>query len=539
MNCEKGKNMNEFEFNLIKNFPGFDDNSEYNFEEVNGICEVLRKYFNFSSFDVMHIIFKCPTILKCSKDDLVQNIQSFSYIFNLKSSLIKYFVLRYPFVLTIRNELINYKIKLVATLLSVSLKDAIKVIYLYPDVMFLSKTKMKQKIKMFATNLDEFGFGLRKIFKANPNALFVEDNKICEIKEIFMKGFTLSSTEACRVIKTSPEILSLSREELLKKLNMLYPRYFVKRDIKEILPYFPAILNFSEKEFYQRIFDIQKLFDFDTKGVSTFIIQNPEVLFIDNINKKVEGLKKFNINIEYLKLNPYLLSCLEITLPIKFILTRILSIDNLFIDVCKMNTRLFLARFLFMQTNGHYNHNDLVISEDEFYQKYNISSKMLILNYKIERENIENICNYYVSLKKTLTGWTDVIFPSDKQFQEFIVEKDNTCEENMPTFAELRNNNLIGKRDYEVYKIFNKKHINFGEYKMILKKCPSLKDIDTNNFLKIFEIIRKNGLSYEDCIKAIFKYPHLFTYSVKDFDYILQQKDESNESFIEILKSID
>lgn len=528
--------MNEFEFNLIKNLPDFENYKDCDFENVSFLYDTLHNFFDLSVFDVIFIIFKCPEILKCDKDELYKNIEAIAKITNLKSRNIYYFILKFPFVLTIRNELILYKMKIISLYFAMSIKDVIKTIYIYPDLMFLTKLQIINQIKMLSTNLDEYGFGLRRILRSTPEIAFISEDKIFNLKELFMKGFTLSSSETLCLLKLVPQIMLMDKDDVEKKLNMFYPKFFVKRDIKEILPSFPAILLLSEKEFYQKVIDLQKCLDIEFKNISKFIKMNPDVLFIEDIKNKIAGLKKYNINTEFIKLNPYLLTSLEIALPIKFVLTRILGIENCFVDVCKMNTKLFLARFLFMQTNGYFEHKDLILNETEFFNKYDISSKMLLLNYSIKAENIENICKYYVKLKDTIKGWTDVVLPDSTQFQEFIMEKDNSKE--IPEIMGFYNKINMGKSEYEIYNVLSKKHLNFIEFKMILKKCPALKSCNADNISKIFEIIRKNCVLYEDAVKIIVDNPSLFTYPIKDFDYVLRQSENNNLSFIEMLKEI-
>ncbi|MBQ7466861.1 MAG: hypothetical protein IJS74_02180 [Clostridia bacterium] len=514
--------MNEFEYNLFKNLPN-SNLDDFEYEQVQAISNILEENFNFSSLDIFYICFACPQILKCDKYEFEQNVLCLSKIYNLKSKQIEYFVLKYPFVLTINYKYLDYKNRLLSQVFSSSFQDVLEILFVYSDIMFLGKEKIKHQIEMISKAVDEYGIGLRRIFKSNPSALFVSEEKISDLKEILMKQYTLSSFEANKVLKTAPELLSESEEYLTKKLNYFYPKYFVKRDFKEILPNFPALLLLTESEFGQNLIDITRTLDICEKDICKFIRHNPDCLFVDDFKKKIIGFKKLNINDEYIKENPSVLSCLEISLPIKFVIARILGLENYFFDICKMNTRLFLSRFLFMQMSNKFDHVDLLLSEDEFYSKYGISSKMLQLSYKIELPHIENICKYYVSLKEKMLGWTDIVFPSLAQIQEFLLEKNNSQNSNIVNYFEVKEKYHLTINEYEVYKVLNMLHFNFTEYLLIRKKCNAIKSIVPNTVLKLVEYLRKNGLAYEEILNLIISKPHILTYNIKDFDVLLQE----------------
>ena len=514
--------MNEFEFNLYKTLP-INTFIDYDYEQVRSKFDVLQEYFKFSSLDIFYLVYSCEEILKCNSYEFEQNIKSLANIFNLKSKQIKYFILKFPFILTINYKIHVFKCQLLSQTFSVSYKDVLKIMYIYADTMFLNKSQIKKQIQLLSVSIDEYGLALKRLLKSNPLFIFTDEGKINELKELLMRQYTLSSYEANKVIKLAPEVLSFDIELIAKRLRHYYSRYFVKRDFKEILPHYPSLLLISEYEFTQKLIDIEKTLDISEKQACNLIRLNPDILFVEDFQKKIAGFCKLNISKEFIKENPQILSTIEVTLPIKFIITRILGLENYFVDICKMNTNLFLSRFLFMQTNNKFNHSDLVLSENDFQRTYNISSKMLLLNYRLSFENIQNICKYYISLKEKLLGWTDIVFPTIKQIQEFIADKYNSQEDCFTNFIKFKEVCFKTKREYDLFKIFNKLHLNFTEYSLVRNKCPSIVFIEPKSLLKIVDILRKNGVSFEDILNLLLSKPHMFTHSIKDFEMILQE----------------
>ncbi len=513
--------MNEFEFNLLKSLPIDDEILNIDFDQIKVIYDTLQEKFQFSSVDLLYITFCCPQILTCNKKEFVKNLTALASLNNLRAKEIKYFVIKYPFVLLLNGSRLLYKIDLVSKLMALSKKEAIKVLYTFPDLMFISKVQVKNQICMLSENLDEFGLGLRKVFAQNSQAMYLTKEQLSDLKDILMKKFTLSSTEANNVLKADPSLLSLSQDDLNKKYNFYYPRYFVKRDLKEIIPKHPEFLSLKEEEFICKLLDVEKSLSLTENQALQFIRLNPEVLFISDFSQKISGLKKFNINTEFIKRTPQLCSVLEMTLPIKFVLARILNLENYFADICKMNTRLFLSRFLFMQISEKFDHADLLISDDEFFEKYNISHRMLMLNYKINKDVINNICKYYASQKDSMLGWTDVVFPSEMQVQDFLLDRECTTEQYFPPYFELREKHNISKSEYNFYKALTRFHLSIPEIKLVLKKCPSLAKCGVNNILSIFELMRKNGVSFEGMLITLLQKPSLFTHAICDFDQLV------------------
>ena len=83
-----------------------------------------------------------------------------------------------------------------------------------------------------------------------------------------------------------------------------------------------------------------------------------------------------------------------------------------------------------------------------------------------------------------------------------------------------------------------KLHLNLPEIKIIINKCPMILNVDANNIQKIFEVIRKYGVTYEDAVAMLINRPTIFTHSVKDFDVLLQEVIEYEDcDIIEALNS--
>ena len=253
------------------------------------------------------------------------------------------------------------------------------------------------------------------------------------------------------------------------------------------------------------------------------ILVNVVYLFKVLQSNSIYGFKKLFISQEYLKRNPSLLLAPEISIPLKYVICRILGIESYFVDVCEMNTNLFLARFLYMQRYEQFEHKDLLLSEAEFENKYNVSSRILTLNYKIDYQTVENISIYYVSLSEKMPNWHDIVFPNFEQILKYVNSQaleNNNLKYDYCKYRELYN---ISKSKYELFINLKALHLDENECLFMLNKHPNLVTSDKDNLLKIVEILKKYGLNLEQIVVLLFNSPSIFANSIRDFASIVEE----------------
>lgn len=512
--------MDRFEFEFLKTV--ILDQPEISFREVSSICELMKSKFNFGDYDVCEILYKCPQILETKIILLKENIEKLEKKFSLLSSRIKYFVLKFPFLLLVKSELLEYKIGLISTLFAISKTEAIEKLILCPDLLFVGKEEIKNKTIFLSKELNEFCEGVRRISRDYPEVLFLEEEKIKRMKKVLIEKFTFSENQVNKIFKTCPEVLFFSVEKLEDLYDFYYPRYFVKRDLKEIFSSCPEMFKLTKAEFERKICTIEDSLHASEKEALNFVRSCPNSMLFGNLKTKFEGLKKFNINMEFVKAHPSLFLIQEFTIPLKFVFARILGIESEFERLCLVNTKTFVSRFLFMQAKRIYSHEDLLLEESEFFEKYRISSDVLKICYVISEEKLRTICEYYVNLKGRLPNWTDIVFPRTKDIENFIKEKLRQNVQNV-SFESVREEFNFTRRQHKLLPVFFSLYLDNDECLYLIRKCKSLTGCCSSNIHGIFHFLRKQGFSFESLVKLLLEKPTIFTYFVGDFESMFLQ----------------
>lgn len=510
----KGVVLERFEFEFIKSMIIKNDDAE--FENVSVIYDNIKSRFGFGVFDMYEIFSKCPQLCTASNTSVLENLNGLENICCLSSRQMRYFILKLPFTLLINYELVKYKIDILSVLLALPRADIVDRITVYPDLLFISKAEIKKQTAMLSEQLDEFGEGVRRILRIHPNLLFTSRAHIKALKKIMIYDFTISNKESGIIFKTCPTLLFKSESQLKDIYKFFYPRYFVKRDMKELFPACPQFLMLPPKIFVEKFAKIQNALNATEKETLYFIRTCPNIMFFENPYQKIIGFKRLNINMEFLKVFPKVSLRQEFTMPLKFIFARILGLESEFERLCETNTRTLLSRFLFMQAKQLYSHEDLILSECEFVKKYNIATKVLKICYPITSSVIKQISAYYVNLKESLPKWTDIVFPEFNDVEKFAHEKYKTNYE-IPNFTSLREKYNTSKREFEIVSILHSLYLGIDECIYLIRMCPMLSNCNPRNIIKVINFLRRFDYSLEEVINLLLKKPSIFAYFVDDF----------------------
>ena len=513
--------MDWFEFDIMRSVV-LRSGCDKSYDEILGVLNEIQTRFEFGSTDLQQILFCCPAVLEFGYSSLKNNLEQYERNFNIKSNFFRLFVMKFPFIMIIKQEVFYYKIKLLSSLFACSMIECLEKVFVYPDLLFITKSQIIEQTKMLVTELDEFGIGTRKIICECPALMFISKDHIRSLCKIMMYEFSLSMGESQRILKTIPYLLCLSEKQLKSRLDFYYPKYFVKRDLKEMLPKCPQLLIMNPCEFQEKFMSIQKILGLKFKQTAVFVRSCPNIMFFNNLECKFEGFKKFNINFEFLKIHPNICMSPEISIPIKFILARILGLESDFEEICAINTRTFVGRFLFMQDNEIFNHHDLLLSEEEFSKKYEISPQLLRVNYSITTENVNAVAEYYLNLKERLPSWTDIVFPEIQTIVDYLREK-NTKKSIEFGYFQSRDRYNLTLKEYDLMETLITLHLEYDECLYIVKLCPFLAKSGSINLVKSIDVLRKYGLSLEDCVRIILQKPSVFTYFIGDFDELIKE----------------
>ena len=335
-----------------------------------------------------------------------------------------------------------------------------------------------------------------------------------------MKSFGLTELEISEVIKAVPSLAIASPNELVEKFSVYYPNLFIKRDIKEILSICPEFVSLNQDYVVDKIKEIAECFSIKNKKACELIRRNPNLLFYDSIKEKINSILSIGISKDYLISFSAISNELMNVLPVKFVLARTLNLENYFDKLVDIPLKTLLTRFIFMQNNNIFEHNNLLLSEEEFYNKYGLFG----YNKKIEINNnvLVNIAKYYVSLKERLSGWKDIPFPAFEKIEKLINEKIETCE-----YSEYLIDREKENISFDVYKV-KKQLLNFSlseiEVRLVNNKTKNLRNV--GEIIKIVEHLIKNDFTLEEIVSLIINRPSNFTYSYNDYLLLVNEISE-------------
>jgi len=490
----------------------------------------LEQKFDLTATDLCYMCYICPEILNKSFFSIINNVVMLSEKYNLKSSEVKYLLLKFPFLLTLHQKALRYKFKLISSIFGCSIKDSIKLVYVYPELLYLTKNFVLTQVKMICRVLDEYGSALSKIFRSEPRMLFITENKLLNTKKTLMSFYTLTEHEAQKVIKVSPTLCIENEYDLLQKYNFYYKNCFIKRDLKEILSKCPEFLTLDESVVENKIIELKKVFGIEKNKACDIIRIEPNILFLENATNKILDFSKLSISLKYIKSYPKICVLPEISLPIKFLIARILKLENRFHEICDLSSNLLFSRFLFMQTYGYFDHCDLLMSENEFYNKYHISNKVLLLNYKFEMKSLEKICDYYIKLKNKLPNWSNIVFPATAKIMNYSYGS-NFFSSHKLTFGyyKHKDESFMSKLAFEAMNNLSKLELNLNEIKMIFSKNRMLINFVNVDFVKTIELLKKYGFTNEQIVLFLINKPTIFNYTIRELGSLINDICENEK----------
>lgn len=490
-----------------------------NFSEIPSIFHCFKLRLNFSNTDIIQIIYKCPEIASLNINELENNILRLKSFLNLKTSNIKLLFLKYPILLTIKPSDLIYKINLLSRIFAICKTKALQVLFTHQFFLTLDKDKIIKQVIEISNKLDAYGLTVRKMFKMQPLLVFADLSNIDKIKKLLMRKYTLSEPEVNNLIKTNPNLLLEKIEVLDGKLKVYYPEMFVKRDIKEMLSTCPEFICVSPDFVASKASELSKFFNLSLKKAYEFIRTQPNIVFNNSLSNKVLTYDKLNLNMEYIKFYPFITNCTDVAIKLKFILTRCLGIDDLFNDICKMDTNLFISRFIYMQNIKKFSYRDLILSDDAFKTKYNISSNNIVKAFKPSIKIIKNIYKFYISLNNKLNKWSFI----DLNINETYAYLSNEKLQAFNCYSNSLASEYISKNMFNKISVLKNLSLSNTEIKFILLKQSVLSSPLCSSLKENILILKKYNLSNEEIIKYLFNKPSLFCYDSGDLEKLIKQ----------------
>lgn len=506
------------------------------YENVKPLLYELGRKLTLSKNDLYYIFYKCPDILKANINDLLDNLEKLSLNYNLKTQEVKFLILKFPYFLLFSEKTLSYKLKLLSTTFGVPVKEVFKLIFTNPEILYLTKSHIISQVKMLSLRLHEYGINMRRLFYTCPSLVLITESQVEQVKKILMYDFSLTEEEACNVIKASPSIVAYSSEKLNKLFNFYYPTYFIKRDLKDILVSCPGFLTIETKEFIIKLEDIMKLLNLQQKKACEFIRKEPNILFFESVYQKLIGFSKLSISLSYVSMFPKICSAIEMSIPIKFLITRLLRLEADFDKICELETDEFVSRFIFLQSYGYNNYNDLLLSSDQFYNKYHISDNVLKLSYRLDMQGFKSLCNQYFFMKDTMPNWSDFAFPDLDKALNFISSIKEPMSDTKFEYYKLREKNNLTLGQYLTQTVMTAIHLSLNEATLIMRKNPNIIFQNHQSILKIYSLLKKLGLSQEKILKLFMRKSYILSYSIIDFEQVLEQIASDNN--VDIFKAV-
>ena len=485
---------------------------EVSLEKNREILLFVKDFFKITIQDLAQILNKSPTLLGADKQKVKRNLEELSKNLDVRSREFYLLLIKTPAIILMPAKRFVYQLRLLMETFGVSAVRAMHYLFVYPTLLSITKDEILNKIAYYAKKLNEYGINCRKFFRREPMLFYSSQSNLEKIKNLFMRKYTLTEEEVQKVIKAVPAVVTCDYNKIAGNFEQLYPEYFIKRDIKEMLAECPEFVSVETEVCFKKLKEIQDLFGVDKKKACEIIRKNPNLIFYESVDSKVSQITGLGISKEYIAMFPAICNVPQIALALKFVITRVLRLDSEFSEVCVMDTNLFVARFVFMQTNKIFNHKDLILEQSKFEMKYHISREELN-SYKLTEQSLKNLCNYYLSLKGKLVGWKDIPFPNFDHILKYlysytIVPREEVCQ------SQIRLK-VIGSKMKEL-------GICQQETEMVVKKCPALLFF-INDCFGVINILKKYMFTNEEIVKLLFNKPSLFCMVARDFEVLLGQ----------------
>lgn len=176
-----------------------------------------------------------------------------------------------------------------------------------------------------------------------------------------------------------------------------------------------------------------------------------------------------------------------------------------------------------MQAYGFYNHLDLILNEEEFFAKYNISSRVLMLNYNLDYDNLKNICECYVNNKDKIKCWSDIMFPDIYEIIKYFNNDFDFDSLQTKSYINFKENSKFTKLQYDLYRVFKSMGLSIDEIQFVFNKNKAINKFKGVDCLKVVKELRKYGYTKEKIIKLIMSKQYLFNYNINDFVLLIEE----------------
>ena len=482
-------------------------------------AEMLTEFMNIffkldiSAFELSQIIEKYPSLISTPTTAIESNISLLSQTYKVPKQELHDIIMMQPKILLcsdLKTRMISAK-----TLFGFTPQETAAFLKNYYSLLFVPKKQITDTIAYLA---HEFYFSdteLVSLLRYYPELCMQSKTRMRELVKTLMKCIGLSTTEIKSIIKAFPRVLSLSSKTVQDKYNELYnSELFVKLDIKKLISLRPEILATQTKAISSNILDVCRVFDLQTKKQTAGFIRNC-LKFIagGDIKSKLTFLDSQGITLGIISNIPTLLDSNQNLLAIKFNTLEPFGLSYYLDTTSNIDTLELISRIKFLSLSGH-DISHIELSHLEFSKIYNLNTETLMQEYHVSKPEYKNLINIDFntnSIKSHFARMLKSNYISDIKIVSNSINKATAFTKKNETIA-----NILETLGLECY---DARHIS--------NQLPEF--INPESIVGTIEILTKSGITREQIIRIIEKYPTTLTTPLS----ALEKQITKHKSFID------
>ena len=274
-------------------------------------------------------------------------------------------------------------------------------------IAYLDKERILAKetfyMQEFNLTKDEYN----KMIKFLPALLGLDIESVKAKETFYMQVFNVNKDELHKMIKLSPALLGYNEDSIKAKISFYMQEFNLTRDkINKIIT--PALLCLSENTIKAKISFYMQEFNLSKDEINSIISPSWLCLSDENIKNKHKILKELNIPDSIIINDPAILTAPELSLKVRYMILYIVEKSDVFLRKKWYMTshKKTWARLCWLRTIGKkiMSTRDLLISEQNFFDRYNIDSKTMMDKFPYNNDAIDMINTEYENVSKATDG---------------------------------------------------------------------------------------------------------------------------------------